>query len=332
MDIHPFITIVIPVRNEEQFIAGTMGQIIDQDYSPDRFEILVIDGCSTDNTVRIVESFKDRFRNIKILSNPKCRSSSSRNIGFREGRGEYMIVIDGHVYIENKHLLHDMIDTFKATGFEVLSRPQPLTPPDNNEFQKTVAMARESVIGHGLDSTIYNMKYEGEVDPSSSGAMYKKTIFDSIGFVDEGFDAAEDYEFNYRASLNGFKSYISPKLAIYYYPRDSFKGLFKQLSRYGLGRFRFISKHRDQMISANLIPPLFFTTLFVLGILSIFLYPFRKVLFLLAAIYVVIIIGDSIYLAQKRGFKHLLKLILIYFTIHFGLAAGFISGFFKKHK
>jgi succinoglycan biosynthesis protein ExoA len=326
----PLISVIIAVYNEEAFLAQTLNQIREQNYPKDRYEVLLIDGLSTDNTLKIAESFQDRFHSLRIFSNPQQLAGSSRNIGIKNSQGEYLIFIDGHVYIPGRELFADMIAAFEKTGCEVLSRPQPLTPPDNSDFQNAVAYARESMIGHGLDSTIYNMLYEGEVDPSSSGAMYKRSIFEAVGLVDESFDAAEDYELNYRISRKGYKSFISPKLAIFFYPRSGVGGLFQQMSRYGQGRNRFIRKHPGQLVSGNLIPPLFYLLLLFMAILSAFWSPLWPFTAGLAILYLAAILLSSAAVSLKRGMKYYLFLPIIYVTIHFGLAYGFISGFFRK--
>jgi len=326
----PLISVIIAVYNEEAFLAQTLNHLVEQNYPKDRYEVLLVDGMSTDNTLKIAESFQDRFHSLRIFSNPKQRAGSSRNIGIKNSQGQYLIFIDGHVYISGRELFADMIAAFEKTGGEVLSRPQPLTPPDNSDFQNAVAFARESVIGHGLDSTIYNMFYEGEVDPSSSGAMYQRTIFNTVGFVDETFDAAEDYELNYRISRKGYKSFTSPKLAIYYYPRSSVGGLFRQMSRYGQGRNRFIRKYSSQFLSGNLIPPLFYLLFVFMAVISVFWPPLWPFTAGLAIIYLVVILLSSVAVSLKRGMIHLRFLPIIYITIHFGLAYGFISGFFRK--
>ena len=51
----PFVTTMIVVRNEERYIKKCLESFLRQDYPKDKYEILVIDGCSTDKTIDIVE-------------------------------------------------------------------------------------------------------------------------------------------------------------------------------------------------------------------------------------------------------------------------------------
>ncbi|HEQ98411.1 MAG TPA: glycosyltransferase family 2 protein [candidate division Zixibacteria bacterium] len=326
----PFITVVIPVYNEEKYIADTLGQIASQNYPRKRYEVLIIDGMSTDGTLQIAESVSCMFSNFEILKNGKRLSSSARNIGFKRARGEFIIVIDGHVYIENKNLFRDMVDIFSETGLDVLSRPQPLTPPGNGFFQNAVAYARESFIGHGANSTIYTSNYAGPVDPSSSGAMYRKSIIHEVGLFDESFDAAEDYEFNYRIALNNKQSYISPKLTVYYYPRDDLLSLFKQMQRYGLGRGKMFNKYNEGLRSGAIAPPMFFFTLLAMTILSLFIEQLWILPLMMGGVYLSSILVAAGFVAHKKGLKYFPLLPPIYFTIHLGMAYGVIRGLFSR--
>ena len=89
----PFITVVVPVRNEARFIARTIEQLVAQDYPCDRFEILVVDGRSVDETRSVTESVAAVHSNVKVLDNPRYLSRVRReNIGVRLARGR----IDRH--------------------------------------------------------------------------------------------------------------------------------------------------------------------------------------------------------------------------------------------
>jgi glycosyltransferase involved in cell wall biosynthesis len=334
----PFVSIVIPVRNEERFIKETIGQILEQDYPPDQFEVIISDGMSEDQTREIVLGMSQDHPNVRFSVNPGCLPSSGRNVGFKNGRGDIFLVIDGHCYIPDKNLLRNVVRCFEKSGAYCLGRSQPLDPPGINDFQKTVSLARASKLGHSGSSFIYS-NYEGYISPVSNGAIYKKEIFEKVGYVDENFDACEDVEFNYRIEKAGFKAYMSPSLTVKYYPRDSLKGLFRQMKRYGMGRFRFINKHPEAADINMLIPPIFVLGLLVLIALGLcsalsFLFPLSRhsfidsaagVLGLIYGIYVILVLGESLRIGFKKGLRFFKYLPPIFFTIHFGLGFGFLN-------
>ena len=57
----PFLSVVMPVRNEEPYIARNLEAVLSQDYPADRFEVLVADGLSTDRTRAIIEGMAARL-------------------------------------------------------------------------------------------------------------------------------------------------------------------------------------------------------------------------------------------------------------------------------
>ena len=325
------LAVVMPVRNEEKFIGQTLDQLYLQDFAADKLEVVLADGFSTDRTREIAEQYKDRFGSLKVLDNPGKLPSSGRNVGVRNTTAPYILILDGHTFIPNKNFLQDIIDTFEKSGADCLCRPHPLKPPDINEFQQTIAICRGSSLGHKPGSEIY-ADFEGEVDPTSAGAMYKRRVFDIIGYFDEQFDACEDVEFNYRVKQSGLKSYLSPKLTVFYYPRDSIQGLWRQMNRYGMGRFKFSRKH--QLFS----PIQWFAAALVFGffaglVLSFFSPPILASFKNAVALYLLIVIAFSFYLAVKE--KHpgcLFYGVLIFPTIHFGLGWGFLKVFFSTYK
>ncbi len=317
------IAIVMPVLNEEKHVGGTLDQIYMQDYPMDRVEVVVVDGGSSDRTREIVGAFKDRFGSLKLLDNPPRLPSSGRNIGVNNSSAPYIMVLDGHTFLPSKTLLRDMLEIFETTSADCLCRPQPLTPPDISEFEKSVAFCRASILGHKPGSEIYS-EVEAEVDPTSSGAMYRRSVFDKVGFFDETFDACEDVDFNYRVHQHGLKACISPKLTVCYYPRSSLSSLWRQMVRYGKGRFRLAAKHKlfqpVQWLAAAAV-----AGLGLLLLLSLVSSSAASLLRTVLGLYLLLVVFFSGYLAQRHShIGCLLHGPLIFPTIHFGLGFGFL--------
>jgi len=326
---HPFLTVVMPVRNEARFIADTLGQLLRQDYPRDRFEILVADGMSDDGTRDIVARIAGEDGRVRLLDNPQKRSSAGRNVGFRAGQGDYFVVVDGHCHIPDDQFLRNISDCFEKSGAHCLGRPQPLDPPGLTQFQQSVALARASRLGHGGDSLIYG-EFEGFASPVSNGAAYRREVFEKVGYVDEAFDACEDVEFNYRVEQAGFQAYNSPRLKLQYYPREDLNGLFKQMQRYGTGRCRLCRKHVKFLTLNTLIPPVF-----AIGVLVIFtvfavgffipIYDTVKLVSIAPIVAYFILIFLESYRISCFSFHNMHSNLVIFFVIHFGLGFGFLE-------
>lgn len=324
------LAVVMPVRNEGKYIGQTLDQLYLQDFPMDSLEVVIADGNSTDNTRDIAQAYSNRFGSLKIINNPKQLPSTGRNVGVKNSTAPYILILDGHTYLPNKNLLKSVLDTFEKTDADCLCRSQFLNPPDINEFEKTVSICRASALGHNPDSDIYS-NFEGNVDPTSSGAMYRREVFEKIGYFDENFDACEDVDFNHRVKQAELKSYLSPTLRVLYYPRSTIAGLWKQMNRYGKGRYAFSKKHGIfspmHWMAAGLIIGLI--ALMVLSFLSSwFLDLFRTIV----AVYLLIVIVFSIFIYFKeKHFGCLIYGILIFPTIHFGLGSGFLRAFWADY-
>lgn len=323
MNSYPFITVCIPVRNEERFIGKTIGDLLSQDYPPDCYEIIVADGESTDKTAEIVKAIGTKYPNLFLFPNPQRRSSAGRNIGFQNGKGDIFLVVDGHCFIPNGQLFKEIVHCFEKSGAQCLGRPQPLDPPGISDFQKAVALARRSSIGHGGDSLIYSNQ-EGWVSPVSHGAVYRREVFEKIGYVDETFDACEDVEFNYRVEKAGLKTYMSPSIAVRYYPRENLSSLWRQMLRYGKGRFHFLQKHPETFSFMGMVPAIFAAGLFLLPLLGL-VHPIFGYLWAVAGgLYLLVVAAYSLKVSFTEGLVYLRYLPMIYLVIHVGLGLGFI--------
>jgi succinoglycan biosynthesis protein ExoA len=320
------VSVVIPVRNEARSLPMLLDQLIAQDIESDQFEILVADGRSTDKTREVVENLsRDTRVSLRVVDNPGILASAGRNAGVAAARGDVILFLDGHCHLPSASLLRDTLLLLDTTGAECLCRPQPLLAPNSSATGEVIAAVRSSTLGHGRDSLIYNMQISEFVDPASSGATYRREVFNSVGRYDERYDACEDVEFNTRVRKAGMRAFTDPRLAVYYEPRRTLSGLFKQMMRYGRGRIRLAAKHPDTLSVTTLIP--LFLLLF--AALTITALPFhgvlRVILLSLAALYLLAVVASSLQLARKHGFRCLWQAPAAYLAVHLGLGAGMLD-------
>ena len=326
-----YLTVVLPVRNEEAHLLTTLEALADQDYPKERYELLVVDGRSTDGTRRVVERFIREHPdvNARLLDNPGLLSSRARNIGVCTAKGQLIAVIDAHVHIPNDQLFATMERLKERHQALCWARPAPLLVPGLDQGMPFwIALARKSWLAHSRDSYIYS-DYEGLVDPVSSGFAYERSVFERVGYFDEAFDAAEDVEFHHRLKQVGIQAYTSPELTIYSYPRATLRGLFQQMTRYGVGRARLVRKHRDAFTKEVLIPPavfLLFATFPLIMVLACWVPLLGYVYVGVLAAYWLILsaTGFRIALARKQFLPGLFIAMAIW-TTHMGVGWGFLK-------
>jgi glycosyltransferase involved in cell wall biosynthesis len=311
----------MPVLNEERHISQTLQQLSEQDFPAELLEVIVADGGSTDRTRQLVQEAQSAVPfKLTLLDNPSRLAGAGRNLAVLQATNEYVLVVDGHVYIPSRQLLSDMACAARDRQAEVLGRPQPLCPPDINDFQAAVAAVRASPFGHSVESHIYGNK-EGWVSPISVGVMYRRSLFQQFGCFGEDLDAVEDLEFNYRLEQAGKKAYISPRFTVYYYPRADFRSLFWHMYRYGLGRINFGRKHPER-VHAEVYAPLAASAIFLLFFPALVLAPSARLTLLatatLAALLVTAVTAQ--HMGPRRARLWLAPICLL--VIHLGLGFG----------
>ena len=316
------ISVVVPVRNEERHLTTVLDALLAQNYPQECYEILVVDGHSTDKTRETVEPYLTRFTNVRLFSNPKFLASAARNIGIRESKGDIILIVDGHCLIDNPEMLANVHKAMQKPGISALGRPQPLFLENANLVQRAIAMARHSRVGHHPDSLIYSD--QSQIVPAISVAVaYRREVFDQIGLFDERFDACEDCELNYRIDLAGLNCYFTPDIAVRYKPRATLFGLGKQMFRYGRGRIRLAKKHPKSFSWKMFLPALLILGIVFGGLAAAFSATVAAAYFAILALYVVIVLGESVRLALVNRFPQGLVLFpLIFFVIHFGAGFG----------
>ena len=98
-DFSPYVSIIMPIRNEADFIERALRSILDNDYPAEKMEILVVDGMSDDGTRETVERLSRTDGRVKMLSNPRRIVPAAMNIGLKDARGDLFIRVDGHAEI-----------------------------------------------------------------------------------------------------------------------------------------------------------------------------------------------------------------------------------------
>ena len=325
----PFISVIVPVRNEELHIENTLDALLAQSYPRDRYEVLVVDGESEDRTCEFVEQYVIRYSHIHLMTNPRRLSSAARNIGVQAARGSLLLVVDGHCELTNRDYLANLADAFLRSGADCIGRPQPLNTSQATALQRAIAAARASWLGHHPASFIY-ADQEQFVPAHSVGVAYHRRVFEQVGLFDEAFDACEDVEFNHRVDQARLRCFFTSRLTLPYLPRRTLPALFRQLSRYGRGRMRLLRKHPDTLGVATLIPSLLTAGTvagFPVGWLSAWAaWGYLGTL----ATYLALIILTSIFLtARSKDIRLLPWLPFVFVTIHFGAGTGFLLELFR---
>ncbi len=327
------ITIVIPCRNERDFIGPALESLESQEW-PDRWEILVADGMSEDGTRAVLERYCRKNSRIHMIDNLTRTVSAGLNQAICQARGDIILRVDAHTEYAPDYVAQ-CVRTLDSSGAENVGGPA--RTKAEGIVQNAIAAAYHSSFSTG-GASFHDDSYEGYADTVPYGCWRKSTL-EQIGMFDEALVRNQDDELNLRLIRAGGKIWQSPKIVSWYRPRSSLSALFRQYFQYGFWKWEVIRKHRIPASWRHLVPGAF-----VLGNVTLLAGAAIAVLaedpalsrFLLAvwsietAVYAAACLAASARAAKRHGWKLLPLLPLVFVTYHASYGLGFLANVFYR--
>ncbi len=329
-DILPFVSVIMPIRNEAAFIGRSLGAVLAQDYPHDHMEVLVADGMSTDDTRAIVQQLAARHADIQVrlVDNPGKIVPTGFNAALAQARGDVIVRVDGHCEIAPDyvsrcvaHLLEDRVD---GVGGPI--RTVGTTPPS-----ETIALAMSSSFGVG-GSAFRTVKDKAMLVDTIAFPAYTRAAVEMAGPLDEELVRNQDDEYNYRLRKLGAKLLLAPDVRSKYYNRGSLRSLWRQYYQYGFYKVRVLQKHPRQMRLRQFVPPAFVASILGGALLSPLNKRLRALWALVITAYAVANLMASWRIARKAGRAHLRRLPLVFSILHFSYGLGFLHGLIHFRK
>jgi succinoglycan biosynthesis protein ExoA len=333
--VQPFVTVIMPVRDEATFIERSLGALLAQDYDCNRMEIIVVDGMSADGTREAVRQIIDQENTTKknngsshrlvLADNPSRIVPPALNIGLRQARGEIIIRVDGHCDVGPDYVRR-CVETLGRVDADCVGGP--IRTVGKTPIAQAIALAQSSSFGVG--GVAFRMRSDRGcyVDTLAFGA-YRREIFHEIGEFDEELVRNQDDEFNYRLIHHGGKIWLDPSICSVYYSRASLSGLWKQYFQYGFWKVRVLQKHPLQMHLRQFVPPVFVAVLLLSLLASPFTMAGRLVFGLAAISYALANLAASVLTARKGGWRLLKYLPFVFLSLHVAYGTGFLTGFIR---
>ena len=317
----PFVSVLVPVRNEAGFIGDCLEALAAQDYPRDSFEVIVIDGQSTDATLAEVDlAQRELAMPDHVLKNPQRRTTAGLNLALDLAAGDVIVRVDGHTRVDPMFLsasVRALIDSCAdAVG-------GPIRTEGKGAMGGAIALAMSSPFGVG-DAAFRHSHAEQWTD-SVPFAAYRRDVFHRIGLFAD-VNGGEDDEFNYRLRAHGERILLTPKIGSVYYCRGSIRALARQYWNYGLAKAEVLSRHPGRLRLRHLVPSAFVLTLTAGTLLSWIDRRFGWLATTGAGAYAIANAIATLRLAPKAGRGQLRYLPLAFITIHLAAGSGMIAG------
>lgn len=264
----PFVSVVIPVWNEERNITPLLMSIVDQTYPLDRLEILVCDGMSEDGTRDAIDRFRQEHAlpSIRIIDNPRRKQESALNVGIAEAKGEFVVRLDGRSR-PPKDYVERCVDVLLTTGADNVGGVQ--AARGDSPTQTAIALAMTHPFGVG-NAPFRIGNYSGPAESVYLGC-FRRSLFERIGLFDEETPViSEDSDINKRIRDAGGTVFMDSSIEVGYIARESLSSLWGLCFDYGRRRAGFMLKHRGFSAWRQLVPTAFVLTVAVLAVAAWF--------------------------------------------------------------
>lgn len=314
----PFVSIIVPVLNGARHIGKCLDSLEAVDYPRDRYEIIVIDNGSTDNTVEIVKGYRD----VVLLIKTKVRVGTVRNYGATNSRGEILAFIDSDCIAARAWLQNGVQTLLNDPGTGIAGSHY--LPPESCSWVGKVWRARSR----------YN-KFMGEVTYIPGGNIFiSRGHFNSIGGFNEDLVSAEDVDLCHRARMKGYRIFSNPEITVYHLGDNlTLTRFFKNEVMRGRDVVRlYLKDGRRSNLKASLIAfyYLFGFTFFASGAVYSSFYPGEYKVFAAGLTLMLLppVVLSLLAVKKHRIYKYFFMTVLLYLA--FGLARAVAVIYPKK--
>lgn len=215
----PEISIIIPAHNMGHTIGDCLSALNRQTIAPGRYEIIVIDDRSTDNTAEIAHAHGATV----IRKDSEGWAGAARNIGIKAAQGKLACFTDADC---SPH----------PTWLSAIT--QPLANPDISGVKGTYSTQQQRLFARFVQVE-YEEKYEHLKGKDRiafidfySAAFRREVLLDNNGF-DERFPNSEDRELSFRLATQGYQMVFQPSAVVQHLHADSFYAYFTKKVRNG---------------------------------------------------------------------------------------------------
>jgi succinoglycan biosynthesis protein ExoA len=321
----PVVSIVLPIRNEADYIERTLAAVARQDYPAERMELIVVDGMSTDATRSLIETIRTRMAiPVALLENRRMIFPTGFNIGASRAGGDVVVMLGGHAELA-PDFISRCIAHLREGAWDCVGGV--LDTVAHSYIGRAVSIAMNSPFGVGNSSFRTGLRSAKEVDTLAFGA-YTRSIIDRAGYLDEELVRNQDDEYNYRIRKMGGRILLDPDISVTYYSRGTLGRLWKQYFQYGYWKVRVLQKHPRQMQWRQFVPSVFVSGLIGALALSAAIgagWPIASA----ASVYGFANLLATVVACRRNGWMFLPLLPVTFAILHLSYGSGFLAGLFR---
>ena len=218
----PFVSVVVPMYNSEETIENCINSLLNLDYPKDRYEIIVVDDHSTDNSAKIVSDFKYIHSNVRLTKQAKNKKgpAAARNLGIAHAKGELIASTDADE-IMFPDWLNELLPYFSSQRIAAVG----------------ALLIEKHPMDYGLAPKIQSIIIDPGFKPGTVAAgnvIYRKKILREVGGFNEFCRFNDlDVDLHYRISERGYSLKAVQKYLGQHKQRHSLGAFYKRMRGFG---------------------------------------------------------------------------------------------------
>lgn len=250
----PFVSVIVPCRNEAKHIGSVLRSVLESDHPREKLEVMFVDGMSVDGTREILERAARDYPFIRVLDNPRITTPVAMNIGIKSSRGDFIVRMDAHSHFP-KDYIRRCVELLQTTGAGCAGGFSFTLPNGDDPWARAVAAAtmHPLVVGNSL----YRIsRTPGFVDTVPFGA-FPRAVLEKVGLFDERLTRNQDNELAARIRKSGYKIAFDPAIRLRYWDQATLRGLARQGFHTGMWNVYTIALHPYTWKARYFIPGAF---------------------------------------------------------------------------
>jgi succinoglycan biosynthesis protein ExoA len=221
MKLAPFVSVIVPCRDESTYLGACLDSILDCGYPRDRMEVLVADGMSGDGTRELARGYAERDARVRCIDNPRRITPSALNRALEAARGDVIVRLDAHSTIAPGYIAR-AVECLETSGASNVGGVMHTVTLDHGPFAEPIRLALASRFGVGNSHFRTGALTEGReplwVD-TVFGGCWPRAVFARVGRFNERLERSQDIEFNLRLRRAGGKILLTSGMESRYYAR-----------------------------------------------------------------------------------------------------------------
>jgi succinoglycan biosynthesis protein ExoA len=319
----PFVSIIVPCYNEQATIRKLLEAVYRQTYPRERFEVVIADGLSVDQTRAEIAAFQEANPDLqlRVVDNPKRIIPAGLNRAVEAARGEYILRLDAHSMPYPDYVAR-CVEALNSGLGDNIGGVWEISPGGSGWQAQAIAIAAAHPLGVG-DARYRLGGHPQEVDTVPFGA-FRRSLIEKIGPFDERLLTNEDYEFNVRLRRAGGRIWMDPAIQSIYFARRTFGELARQYWRYGYWKARMLRRYPGTFRWRQ-VAGVFVLSFLILGLLGFWVPWAWWLLGLEAGLYILALVIGTLRIALQKRNPHLLFSVPAAIAImHFAWGTAFL--------